>query len=212
MNLTRLIAVRHGETDWNAATRIQGHEDIGLNARGLLQAQRVAEALADEPLAAIYSSDLSRAHQTAQPLAQRLGLPVRPEPALRERHFGVLQGHTFEEVAQRDPEQAQRWRQRDPHWQPEGGESLVALRERVVQALFALARRHVGEQVLLVTHGGVLDAWHRAGTGLDTQAPRTWTTSNAAIHRFLWTPDSLTLLSWGDERHLLEASLDERTG
>lgn len=212
MNMTRLIAVRHGETDWNAAARIQGHQDIGLNPRGLRQAERLAEALADEPLAAIYSSDLSRAQQTAQPLAQRLGLPLRLAPALRERHFGDLQGQTFEEVARRDPDQAQRWRQRDPQWQPSGGESLMALRQRVVDALQQVARAHVGEQVLLVTHGGVLDAWHREGTGLDTQSPRTWTTSNAAIHRFLWTPDALTLLSWGDERHLLEESLDERTG
>jgi probable phosphoglycerate mutase len=109
------------------------------------------------------------------------------------------------------PDEAQRWRKREPHWAPEGGESLVQLRGRIAGILHELAARHVGEQIALVAHGGVLDAMYRLATGLDTQAPRSWLLTNTAINRLLWTPDSLTLVGWGDTRHLEEESLDERT-
>ena len=95
MDATRLSASRHGETEWNVDTRIQGQLDIGLNRTGLWQAGRVAQALADEPIAAIYASDLSRAWQTAQAIGSARGLAVTPEPRLRERAFGHFEGRTF---------------------------------------------------------------------------------------------------------------------
>src|SRR5690349_22768651 len=104
MDATRIIAVRHGETAWNVDTRLQGHLDIELNDRGLWQAQRVADALADEPVAAVYSSDLARAWQTAQAIAQRHDLAVQPEPRLRERAFGHFEGRTFLDIERELPE------------------------------------------------------------------------------------------------------------
>ncbi|RYF74374.1 MAG: histidine phosphatase family protein, partial [Comamonadaceae bacterium] len=110
MQATRVIAIRHGETAWNVDTRIQGHLDIPLNDTGLWQASRVGDALADEPVAAIYTSDLQRAHATAQAVAGTTGAPLVTEPGLRERSFGQLQGRTFAEIEAELPNEARRWR------------------------------------------------------------------------------------------------------
>lgn len=209
MDATRIIAIRHGETAWNVDSRLQGHLDIPLNDVGLWQARQAALALADEPIDAIYSSDLQRAWVTARAIAETTQAPLTAHQGLRERGFGVLQGHTFEELEAKEPEQAYRWRKRDPAFAPEGGESLIALRERITATTHALAAQHVGGQIVLVAHGGVLDVLYRAATRQDIQAPRTWQLGNAAINRLLWTPDGLSLVGWADTQHLDNAARDE---
>lgn len=209
MEATRIIAIRHGETAWNVDTRIQGHLDIPLNDTGLWQAQQVGQALAGEPVAAVYTSDLQRARVTAQAVADSTGAPLVLEPGLRERSFGQLQGRTFAEIETQLPEEARRWRQRDPHFEPEGGESLIVFRERITRITHQLVQRHPGELVVLVAHGGVLDVLYRAATGQELQAPRTWKITNAAINRLLWTESGLTLVGWADTQHLDNASRDE---
>ena len=209
MQATRIIAVRHGETAWNVDTRIQGHLDIALNDTGHWQARQVARALADEPLAAVYTSDLQRAHATAQAIAQASGAPLVAEPGLRERSFGELEGRTFAEIEADLPEQARRWRERDPHFAPTGGETLVQLRERIAATTHRLAAQHTEQLIVLVAHGGVLDMLYRLATGLDLQAPRTWLVTNASINRLLWTPQGLTLVGWADTQHLDTGSRDE---
>ena len=212
MDATRLIVVRHGETAWNVDTRIQGHLDIPLNATGLWQARQLGDALAGEAISAIYTSDLLRARKTAQAVADATGAALVDEPGLRERAFGSFQGRTFAEIEAEHPEQARRWRQRDPDYAPDGGESLRVLRERVIDTTHRLAARHPGELVLLVTHGGVLDVLYRAATRQDIQAPRTWQLGNAAINRLLWTHGhGLSLVGWGDTQHLEHATRDETT-
>jgi len=212
-NLTRLIAVRHGETAWNVDTRIQGHLDIGLNATGLWQAQRAGQALADEPIAAVYASDLSRAWQTAQAIAEPHGLAVQPDLGLRERAFGRFEGMSFAEIEATLPEDARRWRERDPEFEPEGGgESLLTFRDRVTGTASAIAARHPGQLVVLVAHGGVMDVLYRAATRQELQAPRTWQLGNAAINRMLWTPEGFSLVGWSDIAHLAtDTPLDETT-
>ena len=199
---TRLIAVRHGETAWNVDTRIQGQLDIGLNATGLWQAQRAGQALADERIGAIYASDLSRAWQTAEEIAKPHGLTVQAEPGLRERAFGRFEGMSFAEIEAMLPEDARRWRERDPEFEPEGGESLLVFRDRVTRVAAELAARHPGELVTLVAHGGVMDVLYRAATRQELQAPRTWQLGNAAINRMLWTPEGFSLVGWSDTAHL----------
>jgi 2,3-bisphosphoglycerate-dependent phosphoglycerate mutase len=210
---TRVLAIRHGETAWNVDTRIQGKLDIGLNEKGRKQAARLGAALAknqaQEPLAAIYSSDLWRAYDTALSISKATGVPVVTDEGLRERGFGVFEGKTFDEIAQLWPDQSLRWRQRDPHFCPEGGESLTQFTERILKAAQALAARHPGQQIALVAHGGVMDVLYRAATGQGIQAPRTWSLGNAVINRLLWTPAGFTLVGWNDALHLEDAAMDE---
>jgi 2,3-bisphosphoglycerate-dependent phosphoglycerate mutase len=209
--VTRLVAIRHGETDWNVDTRIQGQLDIGLNANGRWQAQRLGQALADERIDAVYSSDLGRALDTARAVAQQAGLTVQTNTALRERAFGVFEGLTFAEIEQRFPDEALRWRQRDAGFGPQGGESLAAFYARAVEAVADLAARHRGQHIAVVTHGGVLDALYRAATRIALDAPRTWQVGNASINRLLHGDDGFTLVGWSDAFHLEAPALDEGT-
>jgi probable phosphoglycerate mutase len=206
---TRILAIRHGETLWNVDSRIQGHLNIGLNDTGRWQAERLGMALKDEPMAAIYASDLSRAHDTALAVSRHTGVPVQAEPGLRERSFGEFEGRTFAEIEIELPEQAQRWRQRDPTFTPAGGESLLMLEARVLSVAGRLAAQHPGEQIALFAHGGVMDILYRAATRLDLQAARTWALGNTAINRLLWSPEGFSLVGWADVQHLSEGALDE---
>ena len=213
---TQITAVRHGETAWNAESRLQGQLDIDLNARGRWQAQRAGQALADSGISTIYCSDLRRAHDTAlaisRAISQHRGIApndLRLEPGLRERSFGSFQGLTYDEVGQLHPEDALRWKQRDPHWAPPGGETYTTVYQRVAATLHAIAAQHPGEHIALVSHGGVLDMLYRLATGQALNAPRTWELGNCAINRLLYTPDALTLVGWADTQHLEEEALDE---
>lgn len=212
MQVTQLIIVRHGETAWNVDTRIQGHIDVPLNDTGRWQAGRAGEVIAQQAVGAVYSSDLQRALHTAQAIAAACGphLRVREHPGLRERRFGHFEGLTFADIEARWPADAQAWRARIPEWTPQGGESLLTVRDRARQTVSSIASAHMGEAIVLVTHGGMLDALYRLATGQEIQAPRTWELRNAAINRLLWTPQGLTLVGWCDAAHL-EASRDEST-
>jgi probable phosphoglycerate mutase len=212
VDATRIIAIRHGETAWNADSRIQGQRDVGLNATGRWQARRVGEALAGEEIAAVYSSDLGRAHQTAEHIAEATGTPVIPNEGLRERSFGIFEGKTFDEIHEHFPEHAQNWRRRIPDWQPpEGGESLIELRARVHKTMVELAAKHPGELIVVVAHGGVLDTLYRIATGQEVNSPRTWELPNGAINRLLWTPEGFTLVGWSDTQHLDQDAGDDAT-
>ena len=206
---TRIIAIRHGETAWNAEMRMQGQLDIALNEVGHWQAERVATALADERLDAIYASDLSRAVQTAEALAGAQGLALFTDAGLRERCFGVFEGLTFAEVAIRWPEQSRRWRRREPDFAPEGAETLTQFSARCVGAAARIGAAHPGQTIAIVAHGGVLDCLYRAATRAPLQAPRSWLLGNAGINRLLYTPQGFTLVGWSDTAHLDAAPLDE---
>lgn len=209
---TRIVAIRHGETDWNVDTRLQGQLDIPLNPTGHWQAARLAAAVADDRLSALYASDLSRAHQTAQALAQGNGGAVVLDPGLRERRFGIFQGMTFPEIEARWPADARRWRERDPDFTPEGGESLRVFFDRCVTTVHRLAAAHAGQGIALVAHGGVMDCLYRAALGIELQAPRAWLLGNASINRLLFTGTGLTLVGWSDTQHLqADKSLDDST-
>jgi probable phosphoglycerate mutase len=210
LQVTRILAVRHGETAWNHASRIQGHTDIDLNEHGRWQAAQLAQALRDEPIAACYASDLRRARSTAQAVADVVGHTVGTHAGLRERCFGQFEGQTWVELEAAWPVETQAWRKRLPDFAPPGGESLLQLQARVVAAVDELAARHPGEQVLMVAHGGVLDILYRAATRLGLQAPRSWELPNTAINRLLWTPEGLSLVGWADTSHLQQGALDER--
>ena len=200
--VTRILAIRHGETAWNVDNRIQGQLDVPLNPNGLWQAERLAEALADEDIAVVYSSDLARARQTAEALASRGGRPLVDEPGLRERGFGIFEGRTWSEIEERWPAESARWRRRDTSFGPEGGEVLQSFYDRCVATATRLAERHAGATIALVAHGGVMDCLYRAATRVGLQAPRSWQLGNASINRLLHTPGGFTLIGWADTGHL----------
>lgn len=199
---TRIVLLRHGQTAWNAESRIQGQLDLPLDATGLWQAERLALALQGEGIQVMVSSDLQRARQTAAPLAAALGLTVQQDAALRERGFGRFEGHTYADIEAQWPDETLRWRLREPDFGPGGGEPLQAFYDRSVQAVQALAERHAGLTLAVVAHGGVLDCLYRAANRVDLRAPRTWQVANATINRLLWTPEGFSLVGWNDAGHL----------
>ena len=209
--VTRVLAIRHGETAWNVDSRIQGQLDIPLNETGRWQARRLARAVAEEGISAVYSSDLLRAFETARSVARGCGQPINTDTGLRERGFGVFEGLTFREIEQRWPEQSERWRKRDPEFGPEGGETLRDFYARCVETATRLAAAHPGETIALVAHGGVMDSLYRAASRVALDAPRSWQLGNASINRLLYTPQGFTLVGWSDTYHLEDNSLDEST-
>ncbi|WP_280153023.1 histidine phosphatase family protein [Piscinibacter sp. XHJ-5] len=206
---TRVIAIRHGETAWNVDTRIQGQLDVPLNDVGRWQARRVALAVADENLAALYASDLLRAYETAQAVAAACGLPVVTDVGLRERGFGEFEGHTWQEIETRWPQQSERWRRREIDFAPGGGESLRRFYDRTIAAATRLAAAHPGQTIAVIAHGGVMDCLYRAASRIDLQAPRSWQLGNASINRLLYTPQGFSLIGWSDTFHLEHDTRDE---
>ena len=209
-----LIVVRHGETDWNRSRRLQGHTDIGLNATGRLQAERIAAHLAArlaahagaEAIVAVHTSDLARARDTARPVAAALGLVAQETPLLRERNYGLFEGLTFEELIRRYPLDAQRLQARDSSYAMPGGESARAFYTRVVAAVGSIALNEAAKDkercVLIVTHGGVLDMLYRAANGLPLDAERRCAIPNAALNRVSFHDGRFAVLEWADDGHL----------
>ena len=148
--MTTLLLVRHGETDWNAEGRLQGHTDRSLNDYGRRQAAVLAEELAGREIAAIYASDLARARETAEIVAARLGLPVALDVDLREKDWGSWEGLT---PSERDRVAYE-------------GETTEGHRERMLRAVRRIGARHPGEQVVVVTHGGSLRRVQAAVLGM----------------------------------------------
>ena len=168
--VTTLLLARHGETDWNSERRWQGHADRPLNDAGLAQARELADFLADAPIAAIYSSDLARARQTAEVVAAARALPLELDTGLREVDVGEWSGLSIEEAEQKYPEGFRRWQDGLHGW--DEGESYEQMRERVVAAVLAIAERHPGETILIVTHGGSIRACRASADGLDYATSR----------------------------------------
>jgi probable phosphoglycerate mutase len=211
--MTEILLIRHGETDWNVERRLQGHLDIELNAEGMRQAAALGEALRGETLDAIFSSDLRRAVQTAQPLAAARGITVQFEPKLRERCYGAFEGLRYQEISARYPESyaAMRARELDARYPP-GVHAAETLREfsiRTVGAITRLAQRSACRRIAIVTHGGVLDCLNRAARGLDLSQPRDFDIPNAGINRLLWNGADMQIRLWADVAHLTRDVLDE---
>jgi probable phosphoglycerate mutase len=205
---TRLCIVRHGETAWNAEHRVQGQLDVPLNAVGLAQAHAAAKVLSREKFDAIYSSDLSRARQTAAPTAALLSMEVALDPALRERHYGIFERLTYAEVKIRFPQDYARFEAREPDYNFQTGESLKDFSARSIAVISRIAKQHEGQSVLVFTHGGVLDKLYRFVTGLPLTAFREFGIPNAGLNRIELTPSGWQIRSWADIAHL-EGALDD---
>lgn len=202
MNRVNLCLVRHGETAWNVEGRIQGQTDIPLNARGLEQATALANALHGMRFDAVLSSDLGRASLTAEAVANRQGIKIERWASLRERSYGPYEGMTAEEFCQGDPETFRRFRAREPDFDLLGGESLRTVQARAAHSLQVLSERFLGQTVLMVTHGGVIDAMHRLIQNEPLDCPRRFPVENCAIHWLVFASGFWQIVRWGDNAHL----------
>ena len=205
---TRLCVVRHGETAWNAEHRVQGQLDVPLNAIGQAQAAAVSKVLSQEKFDALYSSDLIRARQTAQPTAFLLSMDILLERDLRERHYGIFERLTYAEVKTRFPEDYARFEARDPNYAFRTGESLKDFSARSIAVISRIAKEHEGKSILVFTHGGVLDKLYRFVTGLPLSAHRDFGIPNAGLNRIELTPSGWQIRSWANVAHL-ENALDD---
>jgi broad specificity phosphatase PhoE len=151
---THVYLVRHGVTEWNEEKRYQGHQNVPLSELGRQQAELVAAHLANESFAAIYSSDLERAHETARLIAAKHQLPVTCHPEFRERHGGDWEGFTVDEVKRMYPD----WEMVRLTGGVYGVEPTEAVRERFVRKCEELVRKHRGERILIVAHGMCITA------------------------------------------------------
>jgi probable phosphoglycerate mutase len=202
IDITRIVLVRHGETDWNATGRLQGQSDTPLNAVGHEQARRAAQRLVCEPVRALYSSDLARAFQTARIIGQILGLTVVTSPRLRERRYGAWEGLTSAEIQARYPEQFAAWRARSPDFAPPQGETRSQLLTRGLAELHAIARRHMGEMAVVVTHGGLCYVLISHLLGSIAGDQREFTFGNASMHTLEVTADRWSVISLNETAHL----------
>jgi probable phosphoglycerate mutase len=206
MNTTRVLLIRHGQSEGNAAGRFGGHTATPLSPRGRKQAEATARALQAENITAIYSSDLSRAVETAMPLARLTGLGVEQTDAFRERGVGVMEGLTFEEAAAEHPEQYAALIRRDFDHVILGGESYRQMLERASSQLDRAIALHAGGRICVFSHTGTICilALHLMGA-LDAPELRpVWVaTANCGITRFeLRTDGFVRVLAINDTRHL----------
>lgn len=211
--MIEILLIRHGETDWNAEKRLQGFLDIELNAEGLRQANLLAQVLRGEQLDAIYSSDLRRALQTAQPLAATRNLTVQVDPDLRERCYGAFEGLRYAEIGDRFPEahRAMLAREVDARYPPgvNVAETLREFSARSVGVLMRLLSNTQHKKIAVVTHGGVLDCINRTARGTDLSQPRDFDIPNTGINRLWWKDGTLRIAQWADVAHLASPVLDE---
>jgi 2,3-bisphosphoglycerate-dependent phosphoglycerate mutase len=209
MSETKLIVVRHGETSWNREKRMQGTTDTPLSEVGQAQARALGRRLAGREFAALYASDLSRARDTASIIADHTGRQLVMDSRLRERRFGVFEGLTAGEIQERFPEEYARFVSRDPDYEVPGGESARGFAGRCLGCLSEIAGRHRGEEIVVVTHGLVLDSLYRAAQGLGHGERRPVPLINASLNFFHFNAGAWRLELWGDVGHL---AADEITG
>jgi len=210
--MTDLILIRHGETLWNRQRRMQGQTDTPLSDTGRAQAVALGERLKASEFAAIYSSDLTRAWDTARAIALRTGHQLVAEPRLRERRFGIFEGLTYDEMEERYPEARRRFESRDPDYVIPGGESAREFYARCLECLTAIAERHAGSEVAVITHGLVLDALYRAAHDIGLEPRRGVPLLNASLNGFCYESRLWRMKFWGDVAHLETAAVTRYEG
>lgn len=213
---TRLYLVRHGQSAGNAEGRFGGHGPTPLSDLGVQQAERTANILAKEGIDVIYSSDLIRAIQTAQPLATLLDIPINTSTAFRERNVGVLQGLTFDESRESYPQDYYALINRNINHVITDGESYRQLLKRITGELRAILRTHQRERIAIFSHTGaicyltlfLLGAIHH-----NTKTTPWIITSNCGINRFEFRgPRNVRLLALNDTRHLVQTTGNDAFG
>lgn len=203
----RAILVRHGESEGNQRGIIQGGLESQLTERGQRQSLALAAALADFPVAQIYTSPALRAQSTASVLADKFACPITLDERLRERNFGLLQGLSFDEARIAYPETMRRLAAGDPLISAPQGESVVDVSKRILTVLNTLALSHAGETVVVVTHGAALEIllWQLKGAAPDDELSR-YSQQNCSYSLLELTSAGPELQRWGVGTHLLKVN------
>jgi probable phosphoglycerate mutase len=210
MSKTKLLLIRHGETDDNHRRVFQGQGGHGLNARGREQARLLAARFARVGLraAALYCSDLTRAQETASLLAGALALSPVADPALREVHVGAWQGLGYEEIAARFPDEWDAWK-RGVDFNRGGGETYAELGDRVARSIDGIVEKHAGETVVIVSHGAAIKVFVGRVLGLDAVGLRRYrVASNTGVTLVEREGGVDTLVIWNDASHLDDPLID----
>ena len=210
MTTTRFCLVRHGETDWNVARRLQGHTDIDLNTHGVKQALQMAKALKEINLQfdVLYTSDLIRAVKTAKAIEEIFGVNAMTAEALRERHLGALQGLTIIDAPNLEPELWNIHLSRNIEHDLRGGESIKRFAERIHRGLETIRMQHLGNTILLVSHGGAIEMMYRLASNQALEAERTVSVPNASLNWISHDGFSWKVDRWADTSHLGSLALD----
>ena len=198
----RLLIVRHGETEWNAEGRIQGHTDVALSDKGRRQASLVAERLSGVPIDMAYSSDLLRASETAQWILEKRDLPLQALPELRERYYGVFEGLTVEERQSRYPEMFAASLVNDLDFAPTDGETTRQTASRMAGFVSGILGLHLTENVLIVGHGGSLRGVILALMELPVEAIWRFVMANCSLSVIDTYSDNAVLRLYNDTSHL----------
>ncbi|MBC7900061.1 MAG: histidine phosphatase family protein [Saprospiraceae bacterium] len=208
MPVTRLYLIRHGQSAGNAEGRFGGHGPTPLSELGVRQAEATGEMLARERISAIYSSDLHRAVQTAEPLSKLLDIPINKTEAFRERHVGVLEGLTFDESKETFPKDYYALVNRNIHHVITQGESYRNLLRRSTGELWDILRNHQGGKVAIFSHTGAICflTLHLMGAIHRTTKQTPWiVTSNCGVNRFeVRGRNNVRVLALNDTRHLAQ--------
>ena len=208
--MTRVIIIRHGETEWNLQARYQGQDNSPLTERGIAQAEAVGKRLATVPFDAIVSSDLQRAVDTAESIAAHHSqTPCFTDERLRERDFGKLTAMTRTEALEKYPEEEKSYLSHDPDYRIPGGESLRDVYDRAAAALDDWAARYDGQTLCVVTHGGVLGQFLRYVLGIPLNHKRAYKFVNCAYTEFTWEEGHWLMHTWGDIHHLAHLGAED---
>jgi probable phosphoglycerate mutase len=198
----KLIAIRHGETEWNIQSREMGHLDSPLTGRGILQAEAIAKRLSRCRFDALYCSDLGRAIRTAQIISSATGVEPLLEAGLRERNMGIFQGLTKAEMIGKFPREYSDYRQIGHTYRIPEGESGQERLGRSVRVLTEIAMRHVDQTVVVVTHGGFLMGFFEHVLGMAPGNEWRFGRQNAAFNCFEHRDGTWSLVTWNDTSHL----------
>lgn len=201
-----MLIIRHGETEWNQAMRFQGHGDSPLTARGRAQAGAIGKRLKHVPIDILISSDLGRARETADIIAQDTGHAVQLDSRLRERNYGVLEGLNINEILARHPDVYRQLITEDPDFEIPGGETHRVHYQRNIDILQEWSRKTPGTTAALVAHGGVLDNYFRYVAHIDLHHPRCVLPANASLniiqYGHFYGSARWVIKTWGDIAHL----------
>ncbi|MDD3839591.1 MAG: histidine phosphatase family protein [Clostridia bacterium] len=202
--MAKVYLVRHGETRWNTGFKVQGHTDVELTDRGRVQSMLLAERLLYEGIQHIYSSDLSRAYQTAEYVAEKLGKKTNKLKGLREVDFGIWEGLSLEHIKEKYPKEYNEWKEHPDKAVIPGERNLYNVQKRIMGCIVSLVERHEDENILIVSHGTVLKTAILGFMNIDMSLFNRMWLGNASISILDFKKDKVVLSLLNDGCHLRE--------